>query len=57
MKQSLCVLRHLGHAKSICLNFGLAREYNGTTHLRLDDTNPSNEADEYAAARPSVLVL
>jgi len=31
---------HLGHAKSVCLNFGLARDYGGRTHLRLDDTNP-----------------
>ena len=32
---------HIGHAKSICLNFGVAAEYGGTTFLRFDDTNPS----------------
>ncbi|KAJ1459550.1 hypothetical protein M885DRAFT_459370 [Pelagophyceae sp. CCMP2097] len=41
---------HLGHAKSICLNFGIAREYGGATHMRLDDTNPDKEHPEYAAA-------
>lgn len=38
---------HLGHAKSICLNFGLARDYGGTCHLRFDDTNPEKEDQEY----------
>lgn len=38
---------HLGHAKSICLNFGVAREYNGVCHLRFDDTNPTKEDMEY----------
>ena len=38
---------HIGHAKSICLNFGLAAEFNGTCHLRFDDTNPSKEDIEY----------
>ncbi|MBW2108288.1 MAG: glutamine--tRNA ligase/YqeY domain fusion protein [Deltaproteobacteria bacterium] len=38
---------HIGHAKSICLNFGLAAEYGGTCHLRFDDTNPIKEELEY----------
>ncbi|HEX3746409.1 MAG TPA: glutamine--tRNA ligase/YqeY domain fusion protein [Bryobacteraceae bacterium] len=38
---------HLGHAKSICLNFGLAREFGGKTNLRFDDTNPCKEETEY----------
>ncbi len=38
---------HLGHAKSICLNFGLAQRYNGKTNLRFDDTNPTKEDIEY----------
>ena len=38
---------HIGHAKSICLNFGLAKKYNGKTNLRFDDTNPSREEQEY----------
>ena len=38
---------HLGHAKSIFLNFGLAEKYNGKCNLRIDDTNPSNESDIY----------
>ena len=38
---------HLGHAKSICLNFGLARDYGGVCHLRFDDTNPEKEEQEY----------
>ncbi|MDR2489674.1 MAG: glutamine--tRNA ligase/YqeY domain fusion protein [Desulfovibrio sp.] len=41
---------HLGHAKSICLNFGLAREYNGLCNLRFDDTNPLKESREYVDA-------
>ncbi|MGC2457030.1 MAG: glutamine--tRNA ligase/YqeY domain fusion protein [Gallionellaceae bacterium] len=39
---------HVGHAKSICLNFGLALEYNGKCNLRFDDTNPEKESEEYA---------
>src|SRR5262245_24749138 len=38
---------HIGHAKSICLNFGLAREFGGVCHLRMDDTNPTSESLEY----------
>jgi len=38
---------HVGHAKSICLNFGLARDYGGVCHLRFDDTNPEKEDSEY----------
>ena len=41
---------HIGHAKSICLNFGIAFEYAGTCHLRFDDTNPTREAQEYIDA-------
>ena len=39
---------HVGHAKSICLNFGLAKDYNGLCNLRFDDTNPEKESNEYA---------
>ena len=38
---------HIGHAKSICLNFGIARDYNGKCNLRFDDTNPETEEVEY----------
>jgi len=38
---------HIGHAKSICLNFGLARDYEGRCHLRMDDTNPAKEDTEF----------
>ena len=41
---------HIGHAKSICLNFGIAAEFNGTCNLRFDDTNPEKESIEYMEA-------
>ncbi len=39
---------HIGHAKAICVDFGMAQLFNGECHLRLDDTNPTKESDEYA---------
>jgi len=41
---------HIGHAKSICLNFGVAREFSGACHLRFDDTNPAREEQQYVDA-------
>jgi glutaminyl-tRNA synthetase len=41
---------HIGHAKSICLNFGLARDFGGICHLRFDDTDPTKESMEYVAS-------
>src|SRR3989304_2936303 len=41
---------HVGHAKSICLNFGIAAEFNGKCNLRFDDTNPEKESLEYIEA-------
>ena len=41
---------HIGHIKSICINFGLADKYGGRCHLRLDDTNPEKEEQEYINA-------
>jgi glutaminyl-tRNA synthetase len=41
---------HIGHAKSICLNFGIAREFGGTTNLRFDDTNPLKESEDHVQA-------
>lgn len=38
---------HIGHAKSICVNFGLGQEFGGATYMRLDDTNPAKEEQEY----------
>src|SRR3982750_3094930 len=38
---------HIGHAKSICLNFGIAREFGGVCNVRMDDTNPTKEEAEY----------
>src|ERR1700722_11808192 len=42
--------RHIGHAKSICLNFGIADEFGGHCNLRFDDTNPAKEEQEYIDA-------
>ncbi len=41
---------HIGHAKSICLNFGIAEEFGGRCNLRFDDTNPAKEEQEYIDA-------
>ncbi|ATP30660.1 glutamine--tRNA ligase [Chromobacterium violaceum] len=41
---------HIGHAKAICINFGLAEDYNGQCNLRMDDTNPEKESDEFVEA-------
>ena len=41
---------HIGHAKSICLNFGIAQDYQGHCNLRFDDTNPEKESQEYIDA-------
>ncbi|MBI65399.1 MAG: glutamine--tRNA ligase, partial [Candidatus Marinimicrobia bacterium] len=41
---------HIGHAKSICLNFGLAEKYSGQCNLRFDDTNPTKEEQKYVDA-------
>ena len=41
---------HIGHAKSICLNFGMAEAHGGICYMRFDDTNPDKESPEYAAA-------
>src|SRR5436853_785579 len=41
---------HIGHAKAICLNFGIAQEFGGRCHLRFDDTNPTKEEQEYIDA-------
>ncbi len=46
---------HIGHAKSICLNFGLAAAFAGRCHLRMDDTNPEKESEEYAEAIKAVV--
>src|SRR4029453_14134539 len=41
---------HIGHAKSICLNFGIPKDYSGKSNLRFDDTNPTKEEQEYIDA-------
>ena len=48
---------HIGHAKSICLNFGIAREFGGTCNLRMDDTNPTKEDTEYVESIERELVV
>ena len=45
---------HIGHAKSICINFGLAQEYGGLCNLRFDDTNPVKEDTEYVDSTTSI---
>ena len=45
-----CGHLHLGHAKSICLNVGIAHEFNGTCNVRMDDTYPAKEEAEYVDA-------
>ena len=46
---------HIGHAKSICLNFGLAAQYGGKCNLRFDDTNPAKESTEFVNSIPAIL--
>ena len=46
---------HIGHAKAVCVDFGMAKLFGGECHLRLDDTNPAKESDEYAEDRKSVV--
>ena len=46
---------HLGHAKSICLNFGLATDYKGVCNLRFDDTDPAKESTEYVESIKEIL--
>ena len=41
---------HIGHAKAICLNFGIAQDYGGSCNLRMDDTNPETEDEEFVGA-------
>ena len=41
---------HIGHAKSICLNFGIAADYGGQCYMRFDDTNPTRESPEFVAS-------
>ena len=44
---------HIGHAKAICMDFGVAENYNGVCNLRFDDTNPSKENNEYVSSTTS----
>ena len=48
---------HIGHAKSICINFGLAKKYGGKTNLRFDDTNPVKEDTEYVDSIKVILTV
>ena len=48
---------HIGHAKSIALNFGIAQEFSGRCHLRFDDTNPTREEQEYIEFHPGRCAL
>ena len=41
---------HIGHSKAICIDFGMAREFGGVCNLRMDDTNPSKESEDYVRA-------
>jgi glutaminyl-tRNA synthetase len=47
---------HIGHAKSICLNFGLGLKYNAPVNLRFDDTNPAKEEQEYVDIKEDFMV-
>jgi glutaminyl-tRNA synthetase len=48
---------HIGHAKAICLDFGLAKQFGGKTNLRFDDTNPEKEEQEYVDSIQALLCV